>query len=253
MMFVVRALQERRVDGHHGPEPLRRETRSEGDRVVLQLDSDVEKTIRKLLREKTRLGSTWHRSRDSDDGRHFLAKFRKAPSEDGRVPGPTLRRDLARLSRRRIVTRRQGVPFLDVLPGGEPFALLRDDVYETRSRQVAHGLERLHEHPDVVPVDRAEISEPELPRTGTPGVNRALMLSSQRRTQLPSPKFDQRAGRVIRKALPIAVRTRLYSELRCTELRYFDIAPTFGAIDISLSFNTTMRSRPECPALFNPS
>ena len=31
------------------------------------------------------------------------------------------------------------------------------------------------------------------------------------------------------------------------------MAPTLGAIDISLSFSTTMRSRSEWPALFSPS
>src|SRR6185437_1971149 len=41
--------------------------------------------------------------------------------------------------------------------------------------------------------------------------------------------------------------------LRCTELRYLAIAPTLGAMDISLSFSTTMKSRPDAPALFNPS
>src|SRR5665213_2851028 len=41
--------------------------------------------------------------------------------------------------------------------------------------------------------------------------------------------------------------------LRWMELRYLDIAPTLGAMDISLSFRTTMKSRPDAPALFNPS
>jgi hypothetical protein len=41
--------------------------------------------------------------------------------------------------------------------------------------------------------------------------------------------------------------------LRWTEFRYFEIAPTFGAIDISLSLSTTMMSRSDAPALFSPS
>ena len=37
------------------------------------------------------------------------------------------------------------------------------------------------------------------------------------------------------------------------DVRYFDIAPTFGAIDISLSFRMTMKSRSDAPALLRPS
>ena len=36
-------------------------------------------------------------------------------------------------------------------------------------------------------------------------------------------------------------------------VRYLEIAPTFGEIDISLSFRMTRMSRPEWPALFRPS
>ena len=37
------------------------------------------------------------------------------------------------------------------------------------------------------------------------------------------------------------------------DVRYLCIAPTLGAIDISLSLSTTMMSRSEWPALFSPS
>jgi hypothetical protein len=41
--------------------------------------------------------------------------------------------------------------------------------------------------------------------------------------------------------------------LRWTDVRYFEIAPTLGAMDISLSLRMTTRSRAEWPALFRPS
>ena len=41
--------------------------------------------------------------------------------------------------------------------------------------------------------------------------------------------------------------------LATMEPRYFLSAPTLGAIDMPLSFSTTMMSRPESPALFSAS
>src|SRR6185503_1059505 len=76
------------------------------------------------------------------------------------------------------------------------------------------------------------------------------MLSSHFLTRVPTPDNGPGAAST---TLPMAERTRLYSGFRWIEVRYFDIAPTLGAIDISLSLRTTMKSRSDAPALFNPS
>ena len=48
-------------------------------------------------------------------------------------------------------------------------------------------------------------------------------------------------------------RTRTVRGLAMTDPRYLLMAPTLGAIDMPLSFRIRIKSRFECPALFNAS
>ncbi len=82
-----------------------------------------------------------------------------------------------------------------------------------------------------------------------PGDQRFLMLSSivfaKSTSFCPPTMWETDSIRPFTRS-----RMRTVIGLAMIEPRYLLMAPTFGAIDIPLSFSTMMMSRPECPALF---
>src|SRR5687768_4706102 len=54
------------------------------------------------------------------------------------------------------------MPLLDVLTGWKSLPLLGDAMDETRAAHVSYGSESIHQHVDVVPVDRTEVAEAKL-------------------------------------------------------------------------------------------
>src|ERR1051326_6101204 len=54
------------------------------------------------------------------------------------------------------------MPLLETLPGGKTLSLLRADVDESRSTELAHRVERLDHRSDVMTIDGTEISESQL-------------------------------------------------------------------------------------------
>src|SRR5690606_32491953 len=70
---VVRALQERGVDRHHGTNALRREPARERDGVALG-NADIEETLRESLLEDRGPRAAWHRGSDRHEVVAFLAE-----------------------------------------------------------------------------------------------------------------------------------------------------------------------------------
>src|SRR5688500_14429643 len=60
------------------------------------------------------------------------------------------------------MTRGKRMPLLAVLARRKTFPLLCDDVHEPWSAELSNGDERVHQHVDVVSVDRTEVAEPKL-------------------------------------------------------------------------------------------
>ena len=54
------------------------------------------------------------------------------------------------------------MPLLGMLAGGEPLALLCNDVDKTWSGEIPDGDKRIHEHVDIVTIDGAEVAETQL-------------------------------------------------------------------------------------------
>src|SRR5438105_31973 len=152
--LVESALQERRVDRHDRDDPLRREPRREGHRMLLA-DSDVEEALRKLLEERKQTGATGHRRRDRDGA---LIRGEDLPD---RVCEH--RRVLRRVRLRRSGGR-HAVPLHVVLFGRTvAVALLTVDVYEDRAvAEIPGALEKALECEEIVAVDGSEIGEAEL-------------------------------------------------------------------------------------------
>ena len=159
---VVRALEERGVDGDHWPQSARRQTRGEGHRVRFG-DADVEEASRMRSRDGVRSRAARHRRGDGDDALIFRRKFREPLAEHLRVRRPRGGRG-DRFAGGRLISRRQRVPLLarGMLACGKTLPLLRDHVNDAWTRHLAHRLEGIEHRLDVVTVDRPEVSQPEL-------------------------------------------------------------------------------------------
>ena len=84
-----------------------------------------------------------------------------------------------------------------------------------------------------------------------PGDHMFLMLSSSFRLKSTTPwpsTFELASMTCLTRS-----RSRFVTGEAMIEPRYLLMAPTFGAMDIPLSFSTMMMSRLLCPALFIPS
>src|SRR3989442_13080498 len=152
--LVESSLKERRIDRDDRYDPLRREARGEGDRVLLA-DPDVEEAVGELLEERQQSGASRHRGSDRDRALVGLKDLPDRVGEDGGVLG----RDLLRRAGRGYA-----VPFHVVGLGRRvPVALLGLYLNEDRTvGEVAGLLEEALHREEIVAIDRAEVREAEL-------------------------------------------------------------------------------------------
>src|SRR6266550_6852507 len=155
--IVVSPLQECRVDRADRPNPLGGEARRKRHGMSLR-DSNVEKTVGVSLGESTGTGSAGHRSGDGNDLRILARQLDESLTKRcgvSRIRGG----NFPLLTGGRVVAGGEGVPFLDVLASRKAFPFLSDAMNQSWTAHVAHRGERVHQHVDVVAVDRTEITK----------------------------------------------------------------------------------------------
>ena len=160
-----------------------------------------------------------------------------------------------------ILRRSCAVGILRLL-GDRTFALDRMDVKQRWARQILDILQRIHQLGQIVTVDRAEVTESHF-LEHNPGYQHALETflepahrpsqvlahNGNRSRQTEDPFLDTLIKRIGRDPLTNLVIGRVRDDPR----QVVGEAPTLGEIDIRLSFNITMMSLSEAPALFRPS
>ena len=157
--LVEGALQEGRIDGHHGAHALRRQPAGEGDRMLLR-DAHVVQPVRKLLLKRREAGPFAHCGGNRDDPPVLPRQLDQRVHRDRGVAGA-----------RRLLGRLTGLPHKSgtgvephgVLHGGlvaEPF--LRDHVQQRGAPQLEHVFKGGEEMLKIVAVDRPHIAEAQL-------------------------------------------------------------------------------------------
>ncbi len=156
--LVVRALEERRVDGDDGFHSVAREPRRERHRVLLG-DADVEVARRIFLREAHEARAFAHRRRDRHEAVVARRHVAQPVAEDLRVGGPGRR--FRREPDGRIEFRDAVIEDRIVLRTGVAVALPGDHVQQLGPLQRLDVAERARQRVDIVAVDRADVVEAE--------------------------------------------------------------------------------------------
>ena len=157
---VVGALQERRINGDHGPHALRGESRRERRRMRFR-DADVEEPLRPLFLEDVRPRSRGHGRGDGDEVGVLGRELRERVAEDLR---PLRRPGVHGLQPAGdgIVWRASMILFEIGLGQREALSLLRNHVHDAWPLERLHDVEGVQHLGDIVPVNRSEIAEAEL-------------------------------------------------------------------------------------------
>ena len=124
--IVVCALEKRRINRTDGANSAGSETGGKRHRVSFS-NSNIEEAVGKYLGKCPGSCATRHCSGDGDNAWVFLRQLDYALAECRRVCR-VRNGNLALLSSRRVVSRRKGVPFLDVLARRKSFPLLGNAV-----------------------------------------------------------------------------------------------------------------------------
>jgi hypothetical protein len=157
--LVEGPVEEGRVDRHHGVQPGHGETGCGGQRVLLG-DAHVERALREPLGERGQPGRVQHRRGDRDDVRALGADAHHLLGEGIGPVGTRGRRGQPAVG----VEDTGGVPGVDLVGLGRRVAeaLGRDGVHDHGAAEGPRPAQGGLHHLDVVPVDRAEVLQPEV-------------------------------------------------------------------------------------------
>ena len=157
--LIPRSIEERRVDRHDRPHSAHRHACCCRDGVLFG-DANVEEAVGKALLERDQPGRPGHRRGDRHDA---VVRLSELDDRLGKGLGVTRRDSFGRPDRRVEHGSVMEVLLVVVLRRWVATALLGDHVDDDRPlcRQLDGVAQRRFEFGDVVPVDRADVADPE--------------------------------------------------------------------------------------------
>ncbi len=158
---IVRPLQKGRIYGDHRGKAHRRHAGGKQHRVFLG-DSHVVIPVRHRLLQRLQPRAARHRRGDAHHGIVLLAKLHHRLPENI-LPGRRRPRFRRGRNPRLNVVRARAVEFLRLLDGDVvPLAFFRQHVQHHRTLAGLREFQRIHQQRQIMPVNRAEITQPHL-------------------------------------------------------------------------------------------